>query len=58
MHRRTRVGLLPLDTELEKTLRNLKKEKVAVEASSMVEQGEANQIYQLQLRDLNRDKGQ
>ena len=43
MHRRTRTDLLPLDTKLEKSLRNLKKEKVAVEASSMAEQGEANQ---------------
>ena len=43
MHRNTRVDLLPLDTELEKTLRNLKKEKAATTASSMVEQGESNQ---------------
>ena len=34
---------MPLDTKLEKTLRNLKKEKAITEASSMAEQGEANQ---------------
>ena len=27
MHKRTGVDLLPLDTELQRTLRNLKKEK-------------------------------
>ena len=43
MHRRTGANLLPLDTELEKSLRNLKKEKAAAEASSMAEQREANQ---------------
>ena len=43
MHRGTRVGLLPLDTELEKKIRNLKKEKAAAEASVMVDQGKANQ---------------
>ena len=43
MHRRTGADLLPLDAQLEKTLRNLKKEKAAAEVSSMVEQGEANQ---------------
>ena len=43
MHRRTGADLFPLDTQLEKTLRNLKKEKVAAKASSMAEQGEANQ---------------
>ena len=42
MHRRTGADLLPLDTELEKTIRNLKKEKVVAEASVMVDQGEAN----------------
>ena len=43
MHRRIGADLLPLDTKLGKTLRNPKKEKVAEEVSSMVEQGEANQ---------------
>ena len=43
MNRRTRANLFPLDTNLEKTLRNLKKEKTAVEASSMAEHGEVNQ---------------
>ena len=43
MHRRIGVDLLPLDIELEKILINLKKEKAAAEASSMAEQGEANQ---------------
>ena len=37
MHRRTGADLLPLDTKLEKTLRNLKKEKAIAKASSMVE---------------------
>ena len=37
MHRRTRADLLPLDTELEKTIRNLKKEIAAAEAASMAE---------------------
>ena len=43
MHRRIGADLLPLDTELEKTLRNFKKEKATTTASNMVEQGEANQ---------------
>ena len=42
MHKMTRADLLPLDTELEKTLKNIKKEKAIAEASSMVDQGEAN----------------
>ena len=42
MHRRIGVDLLSLDIELEKTLRNLKKERVA-EASVMAEQRETNQ---------------
>ena len=29
MHRRTKAELLPLDTELERTLKNLKKVRVA-----------------------------
>ena len=36
MHRRPEVELLPLNTELERTLRNLKKVRVA-EAVTMVE---------------------
>ena len=43
MHRRTGDDLLPLDTELEKTTRNLKKERAAVEASVMAEQRKINQ---------------
>ena len=35
MHRRTEADLLPLDTELEKTIRNLKKERATAEVSSM-----------------------
>ena len=42
MHRRTGADLLPLDTELEMTITNLKKEKAAVEALVMAYQGEAN----------------
>ena len=42
MHRRLEVELLPLDTELERTLRNLKKVRV-VEAVVMAEQEETNQ---------------
>ena len=42
MHRRTGADLLPLDTELKKTIRNLKKERGVAEALSMVEQEEAN----------------
>ena len=37
MPRRIEVDLLPLDTELEKTLRNLKKEKAATTTLRMVE---------------------
>ena len=39
MQRRTRANLLPLDSKLEKKIRNLKKEK----ASIMAVQGESNQ---------------
>ena len=42
MHRRPEVELLPLDIEIEKTLRNLKKVK-AVEAVVMAEHKEGNQ---------------
>ena len=43
MHRRIGVDLLPLDTELEKIIKNLKKERVAAEASIMEDEREANQ---------------
>ena len=33
MHRRSEANLLPLDTELEKTIRNLKKERATREAA-------------------------
>ena len=42
MHRRPEAELLPLDTEIEKTLRNLKKVR-AVEEAVMVEHREGNQ---------------
>ena len=38
MHRRTRADLLSLDTKLERTIRNLKKEMIVAEAPVMVEQ--------------------
>ena len=41
MHRRTGADLLPLDTKLEKTIRNFKKERAAAEAFSMAEQEDA-----------------
>ena len=41
MHRRSEVELLPLDTEIEKTLRNLTKVRAAEEAI-MVEHREGN----------------
>ena len=43
MHRRIGVDLLPQDTELKKTIRNLKKEKPVAKASVMENQGETNQ---------------
>ena len=42
MHKRLEVKLLPLDTELERTLRNLKKVRIT-EVSVMAEQGETQQ---------------
>ena len=42
MHRRPKAELLPLDTEIERTLRNLKKVRIA-EASIMEEERETNQ---------------
>ena len=41
MHRKLEAKLLPLDTEIERTLRNLKKVRV-VEKAEMVEQREVN----------------
>ena len=41
MNRRPEAELLPLDTELERTLRNLKKVRLA-KATVMVEQEEIN----------------
>ena len=41
MHRRPAAELLPLDTEIEKTLRNLKKVR-ATEEATMAEQKESN----------------
>ena len=41
MHRRLEAELLPLDTEIEKTLINLKKVR-AIEEASMVEQRKGN----------------
>ena len=43
MHRRLEVELLPLDTELERTLRNLKKVRIVAKTTVMVEQEETNQ---------------
>ena len=42
MHKRKGADLFPLDTELEKIIKNPKKEKVAGEASIMVNEGEAH----------------
>ena len=42
MHRRPKAELLPLDTEIEKILRNLKKERAAEEAV-MAEHRKGNQ---------------
>ena len=42
MHWRSEAELLPLDTEIEKTLRNLKK-VIEVEKAAMAEQREVNQ---------------
>ena len=42
MNRRLDTELLPLDTEIEKTLRNLKKVR-AIEEATMAEQREGNQ---------------
>ena len=42
MHRRTGADLLPLDTEIKKTLRNLKKEIAVAETLTMAKQRETN----------------
>ena len=42
MHRKTETKLLPLDTKLERTLRNLRKVK-SVESTTMAEQREIRQ---------------
>ena len=42
MHRRTLDYLLPLDTELERTIMNLRKKRIVAEASVMTDQGVAN----------------
>ena len=42
MHRRTRSDLLPLETELERTLRNLKKERVAKAVMAQQREGNRN----------------
>ena len=46
MHRRLEAKLLPLDTELERTLRNLKKVRVA-KTTVMVDQEETNHNIQV-----------
>ena len=45
MHRKPEIELLPLDTELEKTLRNLKKVQ-STESAVMAEQREIKQNTQ------------
>ena len=42
MHKKLEVELLPLDTKLERILRNLQKVRIA-EATMMADEGEANQ---------------
>ena len=44
MHRRLEIELFPLDTEIEKTLKNLKKVRAAEEAV-MAEHREGNQNF-------------
>ena len=52
MHRKLEVELLPLDTELERTLRNLKKVRF-VEVVVMENKGRYSRTFQLwQLTDL------
>ena len=48
MHRRPEAKLLPLDIEIEKTLRNLKKVR-ATEEATMVEQREGNQNMHVEI---------
>ena len=45
MHGRIRADLLPLDTELKKTLRNLKKEKARTTTSNMANKESLTRIY-------------
>ena len=58
MHRRIGDDLLPLNTELEKTIRILKKENAATEHQAWHNKKMLIRIYQLQLRYLSRDRGQ
>ena len=55
MHRKPEAEMLPLDTELERTLRNLKKVRFA-EAVVMVEQRETQQ--NIPVVAVNRPQGQ
>ena len=48
MHRRLEAELLPLDTELERTLRNLKKVKAAKKAVMAEQEGTDQHIQQNQ----------
>ena len=48
MHRKPEAELLPLDTKLEKTLRNLKKVRI-VESAVMAEQREVHQNTQAEV---------
>ena len=56
MHRRPEAELLPLDIELERTLRNLKKLRVA-EVVAMADQKGTNQHQQSQQQKGLKDKG-
>ena len=55
MHRKPESKLVPLDTELEKTLRNLKKVRFS-EAVVMVEQREVQQ--HISIEEIDRTQGQ
>ena len=48
MHRRTGVDLLPLDTELERTLRNLKKEKAIEVVMEKKREGNQNTLVAIE----------
>ena len=43
MHRRPKAELLPLDTELERILRNLKKVRIVAKTTVMAKKEETNQ---------------